>query len=117
MVAKQSKALADAAIKMIWLALRNITADWSRAANNWKAALNQFTILYGDRLTTTAAQYGRPACPCIRADIAGDIRYQGQVSERLTHRNSERPPTDWSWPPVPRWSVLYRSGVSFHPSS
>jgi transposase-like protein len=32
---------ADAAIKLMWLALRNITADWSRAANNWKTTMNQ----------------------------------------------------------------------------
>ena len=41
----------DAATKLIWLALRNITADWGRAANNWKAAMNQFAILYDDRFT------------------------------------------------------------------
>jgi putative transposase len=39
----------DAATKLIWLALRNITADWSRAAHDWKAAMNQFAILYEDR--------------------------------------------------------------------
>ena len=41
----------DAASKLIWLALRNITADWSRAAHNWKEAMNQFAILYLDRFT------------------------------------------------------------------
>ena len=41
----------DAAAKLIWLALRNITADWSRATHNWKAAMNQFAILYEDRFT------------------------------------------------------------------
>jgi putative transposase len=39
----------EAAAKLIWLALRNIMRDWRRAANHWKAALNQFAILYGDR--------------------------------------------------------------------
>lgn len=39
----------EAATKLIWLALRNITADWGRAANNWKAAMNQFAILFDDR--------------------------------------------------------------------
>lgn len=39
----------EAATKLIWLALRNITADWGRAANNWKTAMNQFAILYEDR--------------------------------------------------------------------
>ena len=41
----------DAATKLIWLALRNITADWGRAANHWKTAMNQFAILYEDRFT------------------------------------------------------------------
>jgi putative transposase len=39
----------DAASKLIWLALRNITADWGRAAPHWKAAMNQFAILYEER--------------------------------------------------------------------
>ncbi|MFT3721035.1 IS256 family transposase [Pseudorhodoferax sp.] len=45
----------DAASKLIWLALRNITADWGRAAHNWKEAMNQFAILYEDRFTRTVA--------------------------------------------------------------
>ena len=45
----------DAASKLIWLALRNITADWGRAAPNWKEAMNQFAILYADRFTKAAA--------------------------------------------------------------
>ena len=45
----------DAASKLIWLALRNITADWGRAAKNWKEAMNQFAILYDDRFTRTVA--------------------------------------------------------------
>lgn len=44
----------DAATKLIWLALRNITEDWGRAANHWKSAMNQFAILYGDRFTQPA---------------------------------------------------------------
>ena len=39
----------DAASKLIWLALRNITADWGTAAHHWKEAMNQFAILYDDR--------------------------------------------------------------------
>lgn len=41
----------EAASKLIWLALRNITADWSRAAHDWKQAMNQFAILYQERFT------------------------------------------------------------------
>jgi putative transposase len=45
----------DAASKLIWLALRNITEDWGRAAKEWKEAMNQFAILYEDRFTRRAA--------------------------------------------------------------
>jgi transposase-like protein len=41
----------DAATKLIWLALRNITADWRRPMHHWRAAMNQFAILYEDRFT------------------------------------------------------------------
>ena len=51
----------DAASKLIWLALRNITADWGRAAHNWKEAMNQFAILYEERFTQAATDSGRRA--------------------------------------------------------
>jgi transposase-like protein len=41
----------EAATKLIWLALRNITAKWERAAPTWRQAMNQFAILYDDRFT------------------------------------------------------------------
>jgi len=41
----------NTATKLIWLALRNITADWGHAANHWKKLMNQFAILYEDRFT------------------------------------------------------------------
>jgi len=34
---------------LIWVALRNITAKWERAAPSWRAAIDQFAILYSDR--------------------------------------------------------------------
>ena len=45
----------DAANKLIWLALRNITAGWGRAAHNWKEAMNQFETLYEEWFTRTVA--------------------------------------------------------------
>ena len=39
----------EAATKLLWLALRNITADWGRPARDWKQAMIQFAILYEDR--------------------------------------------------------------------
>jgi len=44
----------DAATKLIWLALRNITADWGRAAKQWREAMNPFAIAYGDRFARSA---------------------------------------------------------------
>ena len=41
----------EAATKLIWLALRNITAKWERAPIHWKAAMTQFALLYEDRFT------------------------------------------------------------------
>ena len=39
----------EAATKLIWLALRNITAEWKKPMMHWKPAMNQFAILYGER--------------------------------------------------------------------
>jgi putative transposase len=39
----------DAASKLIWLALRNITSSWSQSAYEWKTAMNQFAVIYADR--------------------------------------------------------------------
>jgi len=39
----------EAATKLIWLALRNITATWKLPARTWKDAMNQFAILYENR--------------------------------------------------------------------
>ena len=39
----------DAAIKLIWLALRNINDGKVRSAREWKLAMNQFAVMYGDR--------------------------------------------------------------------
>jgi putative transposase len=44
----------DAASKLIWLALRNITAGWGSATHHWKEAMNQFAILYAERFIRQA---------------------------------------------------------------
>ncbi len=41
----------DAASKLLWLALRNITADWTRSVLEWRQAMNQFAIAFGERFT------------------------------------------------------------------
>ena len=45
----------EAATKLIWLALRNITAKWARGALHWKTAMRQFAILYEDRFLGSQA--------------------------------------------------------------
>jgi hypothetical protein len=39
----------DAAVKLLYLALKNITKDWKMSAREWKSAMNQFAILFADR--------------------------------------------------------------------
>lgn len=39
----------EAATKLLYLALRNVTAKWKNTAREWKAALSQFAILFEDR--------------------------------------------------------------------
>ena len=44
----------DAATKLIWLALRNITANHGRSVREWREPMNQFAILYEERFTEPA---------------------------------------------------------------
>jgi putative transposase len=46
----------EAATKLIWLALRNISARWGgKAGNHWHLAMQQFAILFEDRFTNPAS--------------------------------------------------------------
>ena len=40
----------EAAIKLLYLSLKNIQKKWTMPARNWGKAINQFAILYGDRM-------------------------------------------------------------------
>lgn len=40
----------EAVLKLFYLALANISKKWSMPLQNWKAALNRFTILFEDRM-------------------------------------------------------------------
>lgn len=44
----------DAATKLLYLALRNVKKGWKRSTREWTAALNQFAIMFGDRLAASA---------------------------------------------------------------
>ena len=41
----------EAVLKLLWLALRNALADKVRSAREWREAMNQFAIMYGERFT------------------------------------------------------------------
>lgn len=41
----------EAATKLIYLTIRNITKRWTSAAHNWKEAMTQFAMMYPDRFT------------------------------------------------------------------
>lgn len=41
----------EAATKLLWLVLRNITEAWGGATHDWKTAMNQFAIIYAERFT------------------------------------------------------------------
>jgi transposase-like protein len=45
----------EAATKLLWLALRNVMSKSVRSTREWKHAMNQFAILYGDRFTSSRA--------------------------------------------------------------
>src|SRR5687768_9346801 len=44
----------DAALKLLWLAIRNITRQWATRQSGWPDVMNAFVILYGDRFTREA---------------------------------------------------------------
>jgi putative transposase len=45
----------EAALKLLYLALRNITAKWD-AIQHWKQALNQFEVLWGERIRAASGR-------------------------------------------------------------
>ncbi len=47
----------QSAVKLIYLALKNVTAKWHRGhVDHWKEALNQFTVLWEDRIRAVSEQ-------------------------------------------------------------
>jgi putative transposase len=45
----------EAALKLLYLALRNVSAKWE-AIQHWRQALNQFEMLWGDRIRTATGK-------------------------------------------------------------
>ncbi len=42
----------ESMLKLLYLALKNISKKWTMPIRNWKSALYQFTIIFEDRLPT-----------------------------------------------------------------
>jgi len=40
----------ESIVKVLYLALQNVAKKWTRPVRDWKAALNQFVILFGERV-------------------------------------------------------------------
>jgi hypothetical protein len=92
--------------------MRNITADWGRAAPHWKEAMNQFAILYEERFTHAHDTLHAGAQQCMRTTrvasggLAGASIPSSQnqstanSANGLAHRNSDTPdrltPSDWN---------------------
>jgi putative transposase len=45
----------EAAIKLLWLALRNVMVKTERRAFDWRSAMNEFAILFDGRLSLNRA--------------------------------------------------------------
>lgn len=45
----------EAATKLLWLALRNITAEHGRSVREWREVMKQLAIAYGERFSPVAA--------------------------------------------------------------
>jgi putative transposase len=48
----------EAALKLLYLALKNVTKRW-QACRDWKASLNHFVVLWGDRIEAAQARPSR----------------------------------------------------------
>jgi transposase-like protein len=47
-----SRSMDEAAIKLLYLALRNIMGKWQRGNHAWHAAMPHLSLLFGERFTT-----------------------------------------------------------------
>jgi transposase-like protein len=41
----------DAARKLVWLTLRSITEKWKRPSTTWSAAMEEMSVMFGERFT------------------------------------------------------------------
>jgi len=45
----------EAATKLLWLALRNLTRQWTMPVRPWREAMTQFALLYQERFVVRPA--------------------------------------------------------------
>ena len=51
----------DAVLRLLYLALRNVTKDWNtQVVHGWRGAINYFWIIYGDRMPDRPAGWASP---------------------------------------------------------
>jgi putative transposase len=74
----------EAAIKLLWLALRNITRCWSMPLRTWRAAMSQFAVLYQDRFTVRRGSID----PAPRVDAAVPVDAQNASTRDLENRTN-----------------------------
>ena len=43
----------DALMKVLYLAIKGVSKKWTQPIRNWREAMNQFAIVFGDRFTVT----------------------------------------------------------------
>ena len=46
----------EALLKVLYLALQRASRRWTKPIHDWKAALNQLTVLFGDRVPHVALE-------------------------------------------------------------
>jgi hypothetical protein len=81
-----------AAIKLIWLALRNNTTTWGgRGANYWREVMHQFAVLYEERFTTPRVSS--------TARVEASTRIL-ELSQRSEKPRSPAPYTKFLTPPI-----------------
>ncbi|CBW75261.1 Transposase [Mycetohabitans rhizoxinica HKI 454] len=64
----------EAALKLVWLALRNVIAKWTSSRHDWKSAMTQFALLYPVRFTDIVSLFGAPFPLCVESRLRWETR-------------------------------------------
>jgi putative transposase len=66
----------EAALKLLFLALEHIAKKWTMPVQNWKAALQRFAILLGDRVPQDAIRPGSALRPFQACDSCSALLHR-----------------------------------------